>query len=69
MNLEPVMQIEVSQKEKSRYCIFILHIYTHTYGIWKTGTDEPICRAGIDTNVEHILWTQQGKKGWDELRG
>ena len=27
----------------------------HIYGIWKNGTDEPICRAGIDTDVENGL--------------
>ena len=37
MNLELVIQNEISQKEKSRY-----HILTHIYG-----TDEPICRAGM----------------------
>ena len=42
MNLEPVIQSEVSQKEKNKYCIV-----THIYGIWKNGTDEPICRTGI----------------------
>jgi len=43
MNLEPVIQSEVSQKEKNKYCIV-----THIYGIWKNGTDEPICRTGIE---------------------
>ena len=46
MNLEPTTQSEVSQKEKNKYCAF-----THIYGIWKDGTDEPICmqtrRAGL----------------------
>ena len=23
------------------------------YGIWKNGPDEPLCRAGIDTEVEN----------------
>ena len=62
MNLEPVIQIEVSQKEKNRYCIFILCIYTHIYGIWKTGSEEPICRAGIDTNVKHRLVDTAGEE-------
>ena len=30
MNLEPVIQNEVSQKEKNKYCIL-----THIYGIYK----------------------------------
>ena len=43
-----VIQSEVSQKNKSKY-----HILMHIYGIWKNGTNEPICRAGIDTDVEN----------------
>ena len=50
MDLEFVMQSEVSPKEKNKYCILM-----HIYGIWKNGTDEPICRAGIDTDVENGL--------------
>ena len=42
MNLEPIIQSEVSQKEKNKYCIL-----THIYRIWKDGTDESICRAAI----------------------
>ena len=41
MNLEPIGQSEVSQKEKNKYLIL-----THMYGIEKNGTDEPICRVG-----------------------
>ena len=32
----------------------------YIYGIQKNGTDEPICRARIET--ENRLWTQLGKK-------
>ena len=32
MTLEPIIQSEVSQKEKNKYCIL-----THIYGIWKNG--------------------------------
>ena len=35
MNLEPVIQSEVSQKEENKHCAF-----THIYGIWKNGPDE-----------------------------
>ena len=44
MDLEFVIQSEVSQKEKNKY-----HMLTHIYGIKKKkkGTDEPSCRAGI----------------------
>ena len=56
MNLQPV-QSEVSQKEKNKYCLL-----THMYGIQKNGTDEPICRAGIEMQTQRTdLWTQQRK--------
>ena len=40
MDLEPVIQSEVSRKEK-------YHLLTHIYGIQKSGTDESTCKAGI----------------------
>ena len=53
MNLEPVLQSEVSQKKKDKYCIL-----THTYGIQKDGTDEPICRAAMEMQSQRTeLWT------------
>ena len=54
VNLETVIQSEVSQKEKNKY-----RILTHIYEIWRNGTDEPICRAGIETEMYGTdLWTQ-----------
>ena len=46
MNLKPVIQSEVSQKEKTKY-----YILTHIYGIYKNGTDVPVCRARIETQM------------------
>ena len=46
MNLQPIIQSEVSQKKKDRY-----RILTHIYGIWKDGTNEPICRAAKETQT------------------
>ena len=43
MNLESVIQCEIIQKEKNKY------ILMHVCGIYKNGTDEPICRARIET--------------------
>ena len=43
MNLEPIIQSEVSQKEKDRYCILM-----HIYGIWKNGAEEFIYRAAVE---------------------
>ena len=56
-NLEPIIQSEVTQKEKDKY-----HVLTHVYGIQKNGTDEPICRAATEMQTETTdLWTQGGK--------
>ena len=38
MDLETVIQSEVSQKEKNKYRILM-----HICGTWKNGTDEPVC--------------------------
>ena len=43
MNLETIIQSEVSQEEKDKY-----HILTHIYGIYKNGTEEFIYRAGME---------------------
>ena len=62
INLQPIIQSEVSQKEKSKY-----YMITHTYGIYKDSTDEPICRAAMEMQSQRSdLWTQQGKRGWDK---
>ena len=42
MDLEPVTQSEVSQKEKNKY------ILMHICGIYKNGTGEPICKARLE---------------------
>ena len=58
MNIEPVIQSEVNQKEKDRY-----HILTHVYGIQKNGTEEFTYRATIEKQTQRIdLWT------WGEWR-
>ena len=43
MNLEPIIQNEIYQKEKNKYCILV-----HKYGIWKDDTDKPICREAME---------------------
>ena len=45
MDLESVIQSEVSQREENKY-----HMLTHMYGIKKkNGSDEPRGRTGIKT--------------------
>ena len=43
MNLEPIRQSEVNQKEKDKY-----RILTYIYGIYKNGTEEFIYRATME---------------------
>ena len=60
MDPESVIQSEVSQTKKNKYCIL-----THVCRVSKNGTDEPICRAGI----ELLTWgTDMGGRGeWYQL--
>ena len=46
MDLEPVIQSEISQKEKNEYCIL-----KYICGILKAGTEKPICKAAIETHM------------------
>ena len=50
MNLEPIIQSEISQKEKDKY-----HILMHIYGIQKNGTEEFIYRAAMEKQTENRL--------------
>ena len=64
MNLESIIQSVGSQKENNKY-----HILTHIYGIQKDGSDEPICRAVVETQTQRTnLWTWRGRRGWRKLR-
>ena len=46
MHLETVIQSEVSQKEKNKYCIL-----THICGISKNGRDELVCKEETETQM------------------
>ena len=46
MKLEPIIQSEVSQKEKHQYSIL-----TYIYGIAKDGNDDPICETAKETQM------------------
>ena len=60
MNLEPIIQSEVSPKEKDKY-----HILMHIYGIQKEHTHNPTCKASKgDTDVKNrlldLVWGEGG---------
>ena len=44
--VEPIIQSEVSQKDKHQYSIL-----THIYGILKDGNDNPICKTEKETEM------------------
>ena len=46
MKLEPIIQSEVSQKERYQYSIL-----THIYGIYKDGNDDSICETAKKTLI------------------
>ena len=64
MNLEPVIQSEVSQKEKDKYCIL-----THIYAIQKNSTEEFIYRAAMEKQTQRIDFGHGKKGGEGEIYG
>ena len=56
MKLEPLIQSEVSQKEKHQYSILM-----HIYGTRKDGNDDPICETTGDTDVKNRLLDSVGE--------
>ena len=56
MNLDPIIQSEVSQKEKHQYTIL-----THTYGIQKDSNGDPICKTAKETDVKNRLLASVGE--------
>ena len=64
MDLESVIQSEVSPEEKNKYCIL-----THICGIQKNGSDDLICKAELETQTQRTnVWIPRGKGGvWEEL--
>ena len=60
MKLEPVIQSEVSQKEKHQYSIL-----THTYGIYKDGNNDAYNIQGSkrDTDIKNRLLDSGRRQG------
>ena len=50
MNLEPILQSEVSQKKKNKYRMLM-----HMHGIYNDHTDESICRAACASYMELLI--------------
>ena len=56
MKLEPIIQCEVSQKEKHQYSILM-----HIYGIQKDGNNDLIYETARDKNVKNRLLDSVGE--------
>ena len=57
MKLEPIIQSEVSQKEKHQYSILM-----HIHGIQIDGNNNPICKnSRRDTDVKNSLLDSVGE--------
>ena len=56
IKLEPIIQSEVSQKEKHQYSVLM-----YIYGIQKDGNDDPICETARDTGVKNRLSDSVGE--------
>ena len=59
MKLEPIIQSEVSQKDKDQYSILM-----HIYGILNDGNNNPICKTEKETQMYRTdSWTL-----WEKAR-
>ena len=59
IKLKPIIQSEVSQKDKHQYSIL-----THIYGILKHGNDNSICKTEKETQMyRKDFWTL-----WEKVR-
>ena len=56
MKLEPIIQSEVSQKEKHQYGIL-----THIYGIQKDGSNYPVSETARDIDIKNRLLDSVGE--------
>ena len=64
MNLEPIIQSEMSEKEKGKY-----RILTHMYTIQKNGTEEYIYRAAMEKQTQRIDLRTWERGGQGEMYG
>ena len=61
MKLEPIIQSDLSQKEKHQYSTL-----THIYGFQKDGNDNPVCKIARETQMYRtdfwILWERERER-------
>ena len=57
MKLEPIIESEVSQKDKDQYSIL-----THIYGILKDGNNNPICKTEKEMQIYRTDFGTQWEK-------
>ena len=62
IKLEPIIQSEVSQKEKHQYTTV-----THIYGIQKDGNDNLVCETAKETQMRTVFWTLWERWGGYDL--
>ena len=61
--LEPIIQSEVSQKEKHQ-CSILMHIYR----IWKYGNNNPVYKRAKETQMYRtVFWTLWERDGVGDL--
>ena len=60
MNLEPIIQSDLSQKEKYKY-----NILMHIYGVQKDRTDDPTYKK---TKRHSHFGHSGGRRAWDYMR-
>ena len=51
MKLEPIIQSEISQKEKHQYSTLM-----HIYGIQKDGNNNPVCETAKETQMYQTVF-------------
>ena len=56
MKLEPIIQSEVSQKEKHQYSTL-----KHIYRFQKDGNDNPVCETAKETDIKNRLLDSVGE--------
>ena len=57
MKLEPIIQTEVSQKDKHQYSIL-----KHIYEILNDGNDNPICKTEKETQITEQTFRFCGRR-------